>query len=160
MRKTLVALAVVISVVLLQAPAWAPAATTTTKFKKGNPNIYIVQVKPGQTGATRTVNVYSDTCKNKQLAVTFDWGKTLDKKTAKKTDKYQYQYQYQATLTNVPANAGAINIGDVKRATCDGKVLPFTGAASSSLLALGVSLLVIGALLVLSSRRRPLMWRR
>jgi hypothetical protein len=152
MRRTLVAIAVVISVVLLQAPAWAPTATT----RKPNPNIYIVQVNPKDTGATRTVKVVSDACKGKQLAVTFTWEERLSKKTARKNN----EYQYQANLTKVPQSAGTVDLGDVRTATCNGQPLPFTGAASASLVALGVSLLVIGALLVvLSSRRRPLMRR-
>lgn len=155
MRKTLVALAVVISVVLLQAPAWAP---TTTTRKPRPPNIYVVQggSNPNAKGATRTVDVVSDACRNKRLVVTFTWGETLVGKTTKKNG----DYQFQATLKKVPASAGAVDTQDIKRVTCNGQELSFTGAASASLLALGVSLLVIGALLVLSSRRRPLLRRQ
>lgn len=148
MRKTLVALAVVISVVLLQAPAWAPTATT-----RKNPNIYIVQFNRNDTDATRTVEVVSDACKNKQLVVTFDWGEKLSDKTAQRNNRYQYQ----GNLRDVPDSAGIVNLEDVSKVTCNGKELPFTGAASVRLLPLGISLLVIGALLVVSSRRRPLM---
>jgi hypothetical protein len=150
MRKTLVALAVAISVVLLQAPAWAP---TTTTRPKPNPNIYLVQPNPNDDDATRTVDVFSDACKNKQLVVTFTWGETLSKKTAPRNN----EYQYRGNLTKVPESAGTVSLDDVRTVTCNGKVLPFTGAVSASLFALGVSLLVIGALLILSNRRNPLM---
>ena len=150
MRKTLVVLAVVTSLLLLQAPAWAPTATT----QKPNPKLYIIQVNPNDTGSTRTVDISSDAC-NGQLAVTFTWGEKVSKKTARRNRVFQVR----ANLAKVPESAGTVDLKDVKSATCDGKPLPFTGAASTSLLVLGLSLLVIGALLVLSGRRRPLMRR-
>lgn len=150
MRKTLVVLAVVTSVLLLQAPAWAPTPTT----RNPNPKLYIVQLNPTATGSTRTVDISSDACDG-QLAVTFDWGEKVSKKTAERNNTFQVR----ARLADVPDNVGTIDVKDVKSATCDGKPLPFTGAASTSVLVLGLSLLVIGALLVLSGRRRPLMRR-
>lgn len=143
MRKTLVVLAVVISILLLQTPAWAP-------------KLYVAQANTSDHDATRTVKVSSDTCKNKTLTVRFYWGTTISGTTALTNGKYQYQ----KTLTNVPTNDSQVTTADVRRATCAGTVLAFTGAASTRLLALGLSLLVIGALLVLLGRRRPLIWQR
>jgi hypothetical protein len=144
MRKTLVALAVVTSVVLLQAPAWAP-------------NIYIVQDgnqrrAANQSYNTANVTATSDICKGKQLTVTFKWGEKLEGTTSA-------DGTLSGSLKRIPRSNGKVKTANVKNATCDGEELPFTGVASAPMLALGVSLLVIGALLVLSSRRRPIMRR-
>ena len=147
MRKTLVVLAVVTSVLLLQSPAWAP-------------NLYLVQVDPSDTDTSREVKVGSDTCKNKTLKVTLDWGTTISGTTTTvSTDLASGKYQYRKTI-NVPSNhPQKVTIGDAKSATCADQRLAFTGSASTSLLVLGLSLLVIGALLVLTGRRRPLLRR-
>jgi hypothetical protein len=142
MRKTLVVLAVVISILLLQSPAWAP-------------NLYLEQVDPTDTDSNRAVKVSSDTCKRANLKVTFTWGTMISGTTALTNGKYQYQ----TNVTNVPLNHPPITKADAKSATCAGRMLALTGAASTRLLALGLSLLVIGTLLVLWGRRRPLIWR-
>jgi hypothetical protein len=143
MRKALVALAVAISVVLLQAPAWAP-------------NIYVTQNSqdrpPGRSVNTANVTVGSDICKRKRLAVTFRWGE-------RRAGTTSAAGRFSGTLRMVPRNTGEVTAAHVRSATCDGAVLPFTGAASGHLLVLGMSLLVIGALLVLTSRRHPSMRR-
>jgi hypothetical protein len=142
MRKTLVALAVVTSVLLLQTPAWAP-------------KLYLEQIPQSDTDSNRKVKVISDTCTNKTLTVKFNWGPTISGTTTLTNGVYQYQRD-----VTVPANhPQPITIDDVKSATCAGERLAFTGSASTSLLVLGLSLLVIGALLVLTGRRRPLLRR-
>jgi hypothetical protein len=144
MRKTSVVLALFVSsVLLLQAPAWAP-------------KLYRLDQTSRQTASanfagrnTATVKATSD-CISKKASLTFEWGETTPKVTTSPSGTFT------VTLVRIPTTNGTVTADDVTSGTCNGGVLAFTGTATVHLLVLGVVLVVGGVVLVVISRRQRL----
>jgi LPXTG-motif cell wall-anchored protein len=143
MRKTLVVGALIVSsVLLLQAPAWAP---NLYRITQDGPQ---AKSSKDDTKKSAAIKATSD-CISKEAKIDFDWGESVQPTSNADGD-------FSFTLDLIPKNHGKVKGKDVKAATCAGQPmeLPLTGAATAPLLAFGVSLLVAGALLLLLSRRR------
>jgi hypothetical protein len=144
MRKTSVVLALFVSsVLLLQAPAWAP-------------KLYRIQQTNRQSHSATfagrnavTVKATSD-CISKDATLTFEWGETTKKVKTSSSGTFTVK------LAKIPRNHGVVTTADFTTGTCNGGVLAFTGSSTVHLLVLGVILVAGGVLLVVISRRQHL----
>lgn len=149
MRKMLVVGALIVSsVLLLQAPAWAP-------------NLYKVSLSgtlkaspAGRSVRQASINASSN-CYSKPVTITFKW--TNPSYTEIKSATSDKGGNFTITSRHIPK--GAKNVEKyVTAATCGSQPmtleLAFGGAPTLPLLAFGVSLVVAGGLLVLLGRRR------
>ncbi|HJU01878.1 MAG TPA: hypothetical protein VJ966_11820 [Actinomycetes bacterium] len=150
MRKMLVVGALIVSsVLLLQAPAWAPnlySATLSSGGLKASPAGRLV----GKAPVNATSNCYS-----KPVTITFKW--TNPNFTETKSATSDSAGKFTVTPTHIPRRVNDVE-PFVLAATCGGVKMPlslaFGGAPTAPLLAFGVSLVVAGVLLVLLGRRR------
>jgi hypothetical protein len=140
MRKTSVVLALMVSsVLLLQAPAWAP-------------KLYRINQVSGQTPSTadaslRIARIEAVTdCKNQQVTLIFGWGE-------QRSARANANGVLRVTAIRIPETNGRVTIDDVPQIRCDGQ-LAFTGGETTRLLVLGLVLLAGGALLVAGSSRQ------
>jgi hypothetical protein len=154
MRKTLAVLVLVISsMLLLQAPAWAPTASTTG----AEHHLYRITKPPGQPsqpnaeGLRRTVYVVLTDCPSVASITSSAWRPPTVNGTFAGTEEYQgatgYKYQFVAFLkSGQAATTGNTTV------QC---TMAMTGRPSAHQLLLGMGLLLVGIMLLMVTGRLP-----